>query len=299
MARRKLQLGFQDQGRLDRGDFSALDQGRALGAGALREIVYRDKLKRTAGHGYDFGQLDQIVNQARARGIRPQLVLTNRSGSGMGNPEQYAMFVRAAAQHFKGRVGRYSLENEPDLRMSAGKYRRLYTAGQRALSRVDPHAELLFGEFSPKNPVSYARQVLAKGGLQASGFAWHPYQDTDPLAPGKNAYWGQGQIGNTGRISRELAQMNLKTRAGKTPGMYMTEFGYGRYGNSNVDPAVAARYWPRALKKARDAGVKEIVAYTMTGDQNPSAPWDTGLLNPDGSPRPAYAAVLAAMRRGR
>lgn len=293
-----MELGFQDEGRLRRGDFTSLDQGRAVGGSALRLIVRRDQLKRTAGRGYDFSQIDAIVNQARARGIRPQLVLDNRSGSGMGDPVEYGRFVRAAGQHFRGRIGRYSLENEPDLRMSPDKYRQLFVAGQRQLSSVDPQAQVLFGEFSPKDPIRYARRVLARGGLQASGFAWHPYQDTDPLAPGTNPYWGQGQIGNSGRIARQLQQLALHTRAGRTPGMYMTEFGYGRYGNANVDPQVAARFWPRALRKARQAGAREIIAYTMTGEPNAAAPWDTGLLNPDGSPRPAYGALQAAVRAG-
>ena len=170
-----LQLGFQDDGRLrDKQDFSALDQGRALGAGALRTIITRDKLRRTAGGGYDFSQFDNIVNQARARGIAPQVVLDNRTGSGMGNPAQYAKFVALAAKHFKGRVGRYSLENEPDLRMSPEKYRQLFTRGQAALERSDKGAQVLFGEFSPHNPIGYARRVVGKGGLHASGFAWHP-----------------------------------------------------------------------------------------------------------------------------
>jgi hypothetical protein len=185
-----LQLGFQDQGRLDRGDFSSLQQGRQLGARALREIVYRDQLKRTAGGGYDFAQLDQIVNNARRWGIAPQLVLTNRKGSGMGDPKKYAEFVRAAAKHFKGRVGRYSLENEPDLRMAPEKYRRLYDAGQRARPH-DPRAQVLFGEFSPTTRSATPARSSAKGGLTASGFAWHPYQDTDPLGRGTNPYWGQ------------------------------------------------------------------------------------------------------------
>ena len=64
------------------------------------------------------------------------------------------------------------------------------------------------------------------------------------------------------------------------------------------DPAVAAQFWPRALRKARESGVRQIIAYTMTGEPNETAPWDTGLLNPDGTPRPAYGALQAAVRAG-
>lgn len=293
-----LEFGFQDQGRLDRGDLSSLDQGAMIGGNHLRIIISRDKLKRTKGGGYDLSQYDGIINAARQRGIAPQIVLDNRSQSGMGNPKEYARFVALAARHFKGRVGRYSLGNEPDLKMAPEKYRQLYTRGQAALTRADPHARVLFGEFSPKDPIGYARRVIGKGSLEASGFAWHPYQSTDPLAPGTNPYFGKGQIGGAKRIGRQLAGLNLKTRAGVTPGMYATEFGYGRYGNANIDPATAAKFWPRALQQARKAGLREIVAYHLTGNPNPNAPWDTGLLNPDGTPRPAYNTVAAAVRSG-
>jgi hypothetical protein len=294
----KMELGFQDEGRLARGDMRSLDQGAAIGGRHLRLIIGRDKLKRTKGGGYDLAQYDAIINAARQRGISPQVVLDNRSGSGMGDPRKYAQFVALAARHFQGRVGRYSLINEPDLKMAPEKYRQLYTRGQAALNRADPHAQLLFGEFSPHSPVEYARKVLERGGLTAGGFAWHPYQSNDPLAPGSNPYWGAGQIGSTNKIAQLIAQMNLKTRAGKIPGMYMTEFGYGRYGNSRVSQQDAARFWPRALQKARDAGVREIIAYHLTGNPNPNASWDTGLLNPDGTPRPAYNTVGAAVRAG-
>jgi hypothetical protein len=78
--------------------------------------------------------------------------------------------------------------------------------------------------------------------------------------------------------------------------MYMTEFGYGKYGNANVDPATAAKFWPRALRRRRDAGVSQIIAYHLTGNQNPEGSWDTGLLNPDGTARPAYGALAGAVR---
>lgn len=279
-------FGFQDDGRLrDRQDFRALDQGRAIGGKALRLIISRDRLKRQGG-GYDFSIYDNIVNQARARGIAPQVVLDNRSGGGMGNPGQYEQFVKAAAQHFKGRVGTYSLINEPDLKMAPDKYRQLFIRGQRALASKDQQARVLFGEFSPHHAVGYARAVLAKGGLTASGFAMHPYQSTDPLSANTNqGHWG---IGRTGQIQSAVSHMNLRTRANKTPGLYYTEFGY--------DPRQTdkgAAYWPRALRKARKAGVREMIAYTMTGGGNG---WDTGLLNPDGTPREAYNAIKASAR---
>jgi hypothetical protein len=291
-----MQFGFQDDGRLrDRQDFAALDQGHAIGGTALRLIISRDKLKRRGG-GYDFSTFDNIVNQARQRGIAPQIVLDNRSGGGMGDPKKYEQFVKLAAGHFKGRVGTYSLINEPDRKMAPEKYRQLFVRGQKALYGQDKHAKVLFGEFSPHNPVGYAKKVIGKRGLNAAGFAWHPYQYGDPLAPDANAvaHGVVGGIGRTGTLVKQIGNLNLKTRAGRTPGAYLTEFGYGSRGFVAGTQDYASTGWPRAIKKARSAGVRQLIAYTMTGSDSPT--WDTGLLNADGTPRPAYNAIRSSRK---
>jgi hypothetical protein len=286
-----LTLGFQDDGRLrDKQDFTALDQGKALGGSALRLIVSRERVQRPDG-SYDFSLFDNIVNQARARGIHPQIVLDNQEGfkPGSGDPKKYENFVKAAGVHFKGRVGTYSFINEPDLKMNPQKYRELFIRGQRALGGVDNKAQVLFGELSPHGGMDYAKKVIGKKGITASGFAMHPYQTTDPLAaPDRpDQKWG---IGRSRTMQRMLSGMNIRTRANKTPGMYYTEFGY------QVNNPQATNYWPRAFQAAKRAGIRELVAYTMTGAPNPNPTWDSGLLNPDGTPRPTYNAVQASAR---
>jgi hypothetical protein len=157
---------------------------------------------------------------------------------------------------------------------------------------------VLFGEFSPHDPVGYAKRVLAKGGLHASGIAWHPYQRTDPLAPSASDIQTgtKGGIGRLGTLIDQFGRLNLKTRLGHRPGAYLTEFGYGDRGFTAGTGEHAAEWWPRALEKAQRAGAKQLIAYTMTGSDSPT--WDTGLLNPDGTPRPAYEALAAAIRAG-
>lgn len=296
-----MEFGFQDDGQLRAGNFTSLQQGRAMGGHTLRLIISRERVAH--GKGYDFSLFDDIVNRARALGIHPQIVLDNREGfksHGMGDPKKYAAFVKAAATHFKGRVGTYSFVNEPDLKMAPAKYRQLFLVGQRAMAKVDPQARTLFGEVSPQGGLDYAYKALKKGGIKASGFAIHPYQQNDPLAPPDTSArpwkWGIGRSATMQKTLRQFAKnQGFTTRAGKTPGLYFTEFGYAN------DNQGAVGYWPRALKKARDAGVKEVVAYTMTGSPGTNAAtgkpnWDTGLLNPDGTPRPTYNAVMGARR---
>lgn len=259
-----------------------------MGGRALRIIISRERVAKGKG-GYDFSIFDGIVNAARAQGIHPQIVLDNQEGfkPGMGDPKKYEAFVKAAGVHFKGRVGTYSFVNEPDLKMNPQKYRQLFMTGQRAMQKVNPHAQTLFGEVSSHGGLDYAYKALKKGGIKASGFAIHPYQANDPLAPPGDSRWGIGRSQTMQKTLQQFAKnQGFRTRANKTPGLYFTEFGY------KTDNPNGAQYWPRALQKARKAGVKEMIAYTMTG--SPGSKWDTGLVNPDGTPRPTYNAIMAA-----
>lgn len=293
LVRRAPTLGVQDDGQLRQGNMQALDEGRSLHAKVLRVVVPASTIS-SGGGVYDFSSYDRIVNAARGRGLHPQLVLDTDGNFGHGgDPHEFAVFARAAARHFKGRVTRYSLINEPDLRMKPEKYRELYVRGRRGVKAVDPNAQILFGEFSNRDPVGYSKRVLAHGNLRAEGFAFHPYQfTTDPLAPGEHA----GTIGRLGQVSKGLEHLGLKTANGNVPGMFLTEFGYRTKGDASISPAQAAAWWPRALRKAQSAGARQIVAYHMSAETNPAASWDSSLIDASGAPRPAYYALLAALQ---
>lgn len=294
-----LSLGVQDDAQLRAGNMAPLQHGRALGAKAVRVIVPIKDVSTPSGR-FDFSKYDQIVKSARMRGIRPQLVLDSNAHG--GNSTNYVRFASEAAKHFKGKVHRYSLVNEPDLRMTPEKYRELYIRGRRAVKKADNSAGILFGELSARDPVGYSKRVLKKGGVRAEGFALHPYQFTqDPLTPGDNDPStpgdSRGVIGRLGHVTSEVGRLNLRTPMGRRPGMFLTEFGYRNAAPSNVSPQQAAAWWPRAIRKAQGAGARQIIAYQMSSDPNPAASWDTGLLDAQGNPRPAYAAIARAFGR--
>ena len=291
-------FGSQDDGALRAGNYSAIDHIKQMGGNRLRMVVSRE---RVAKEGY--GQLDNILNEAKAKGVDVQMVLDNREGfgKGAGDPKKYQKFVADASKHFQGRVGTYSFINEPDLKMSSQKYRQFFLAGQKALA--DKKARVLFGELSPFGGLDYANTVLSQGKpgnrIQASGLSIHPYQFNDPLAAPGNPKWKWG-IGRGRTMQKEIkkfaATKGFRTKAGKTPGLYFSEFGYGRTGSNQIPEDQAVKFWPRAMQAAQRAGAKEFIAYTMTGSPD-SSTWDTGLLNPDGTPRPTYNALRQA--RGR
>src|SRR3954454_2785889 len=119
--------------------------------------------KRPAG-AYDFSRIDAAVDRVRAAGMEPMLTLTgpgpvwgmqDPSGGSRRyrpSPARYAEFARDAAEHFKGRVRRYILWNEPNLAfwlqpLSAGPavYRSLVNAAVPAIRSVDRSAQLYIG----------------------------------------------------------------------------------------------------------------------------------------------------------
>ena len=162
-------FGSQDDGALRAGNYSAIDHIKQMGGNRLRMVVSRE---RVAKEGY--GQLDNILNEAKAKGVDVQMVLDNREGfgRGAGDPKKYERFVKDASTHFKGRVGTYSFINEPDIKMSSQKYRQFFLAGQKALA--DKNARVLFGEFSPheahkalKGSEHSATSLIAQGIVKA------------------------------------------------------------------------------------------------------------------------------------
>src|SRR3954454_17408753 len=123
--------------------------------------------KAPAAPVYDFAAVDQRQQEAALRGIRLQLTLAgpapawatknHRVGNYSPNPGRYGAFVRAVVTHFKGRVDRYSLWNEPNwdswlgpAAHAPGIYRDLYTAGYKAAKSADPRAKVLIGELAPQ-----------------------------------------------------------------------------------------------------------------------------------------------------
>src|SRR2546423_183453 len=115
---------------------------------------------------YNWTGYDGLIDQATRRGIRVQLTLTgpapayatgnHRIGHVRPKAGPFRAFASAAARHFRGRVDRYSIWNEPNYRgwlapMSSAPrlYRALYMAAHEGIKSADPDAQVLIGETSP------------------------------------------------------------------------------------------------------------------------------------------------------
>jgi hypothetical protein len=151
------------------------------------------------------------------------------------------------------RAERYTISNEPDEDgVAACTYRRGWLKARRILGR-----RLLWGDLSPLGGLRFTLAARKCGHLpQPLDFAAHPYQTTDPLAPGQ---WELG-MGSLPRARRTLAQSGVRVR------WWLTEFGYGPdYAGSSIDDDRAAWLWPRALQMARHVRANVLVIYTAQG----------------------------------
>jgi hypothetical protein len=299
-----------------------------VGKSARRKRVPR-KIK------YDFGRWDALVDSAAKRGINVQLGLTGMApawatankkiGPERPNPKLYKHFVRAAARHFKGRVHRYSPLNEPNhrgwlspLKTQAKQYRKLYTVAYNQIKKVDPEAEVLFGELAPyasnpKNaqpPLKFLRDVACVNRrwnrvrackLYADGFAHHPYEYHNPPSakfPGRDNVTMSGLPKLARALDRLKRARTLRTPEGKALDIYLTEFGYFTRGKHKISEAKRAKYTVDAYRIAlRNPRVRQMLYFVLVRPGRVHASFDTSLLGRGGKPGRAYRKLVSWARR--
>jgi hypothetical protein len=317
-----------------------LDAAERLGAERIRANVLWARLE--VGHArarkpprrpvYDFGALDRLQQAAASRHIKLQLTITgpapawatknHRVGNRWPNAYRYGQFVRTVAEHFRGRVDRYSIWNEPnwDTWLSppahaAGIYRNLYTHGYEAIKRTDPRAKVLIGELQPYAethsiaPIRFLRDVTCTTSrwtsarrcerLRADGLALHPYQFTTapsrPFGGPDDAPFGS--LGNITRALDRLAHRRvLTTPTGRHLNVYLTEFGYFTRGSRALPPSRHAAWLAQAYRIARgNPRVKEFLQYQLF-DGPSDRPWHSGVMTRRGVAQPPFKALARAAR---
>ena len=193
----------------------ALQQARDLGVSRIRVNVgwassVRGSEQKNAPSPlvYDWARYDSLVDAAARYGIRIQMTLTgpapafgaaNRKVGNYGpKAVRFGEFARAAATHFKGRVDRYSIWNEPNYiswlephGIAPALYRELYEAGYKQIKRADSRAQVLIGETAPYAirkraiaPLEFLRDVTCTTGRSTGGGGSGVDVQTDPDAEG-------------------------------------------------------------------------------------------------------------------
>jgi hypothetical protein len=319
----------------------ALQQAKQLGVTRLRVNVLWNRIAAAQNRQrsapaqviYNWGPYDSIVDAAAAYGIKVQMTIAgpapawangkHRAGLHEGaykpNANLYGQFVHDVALHFKGRVDRYSIWNEPNwpgwlapYKGAPRLYASLYKAGYAGVKSADANAKVLFGELAPQEhrgksfgPLTFVRKVTSHGHFFADGFAHHPYAFT--VAPTSRA-GGPNDVtmGTLGRLTHLLQALahkrRLRTPHGGSLPIYLTEYGYFARGPRSLGTHRRAAYLRKGFQIAlHTPSVREMTQYTLVSPPK-HTDWDTSLVSTSGRPSSAFNSLsswtLGALRVG-
>jgi Cellulase (glycosyl hydrolase family 5) len=312
----------------------AFAYARQLGVTRLRVNVlwsysmypqFYEPRHKPANIPYQFQVLDQLVDEAANHGIRVQFSLTGpaprwaRPKASINqawykpNTKEFGKWAGIVAEHFAGRVDRYSIWNEPNwktwlgpLKSAPALYRSLYTRAYAAIKKADPRATVLIGETSPNArpglstaPLDFLRKVTCVNKkykrahncpkLKADGYAHHPYDFRH--APNFQ-YPGADNVtlGTLSRLTKALDKLRksgaLRTPSGGRMPLYLTEYGYFATGHRALPRKKALRYLQQAYTIAlKNSRVKSQLQYL--------------LVSPPSSSRQAFFDLALMSNRGK
>jgi hypothetical protein len=293
---------------------------------------------------YDWSSVDRAIDQAAANGQRVQLTLLGpvpawasarhgKQSNYKPNPRLFAQFARAAAEHFKGRVDRYSIWNEPNYsswlnpHVSAPQqYRALYLGAYRGIKSVDPNASVLLGETSPigrsgvaTSPLAFLRQITCSKPdysaarkcppLPLDGYAHHPYTLQSgtaygPYFPGLTS--DDVTTGSLVRLDQALDKLQkrgalLNTGGGTGPvksriNLYLTEYGFyarGKTQTTTLPENQRAAYLRKGFQLAIKDPRVKLVVQYLLAPQSPLYSFDTSLVDKQGQPGQAFETLAA------
>jgi hypothetical protein len=347
-ASRGMELAIQDDATFIMGNkrvplTRALDLARGIGVTRIRvnllwaytmppaEYVVK---RKPAKISYLFDQIDRLVDTAAKKGIRIHLSLTGPAPR-WANPKHslkqawykpdtraFGQWAGIVAQHFKGRVDRYSIWNEPNwktwlgpLANAPGLYRSLYVRGYDAIKKADPKAKVLIGEMAPVGrkglstpPLAFLRSVACVNSkykrvrsscprLKADGFAHHPYDFGH--APSFQ-YPGADNVtlGTLSRLTKALDKLSksgaLRYNGGGRMPVYLTEYGYFATGHRALPTNKRTRYLQQAYSMAlKNSRVKSQLQYLLISPptHSSSAFFNLALLTTKGGRYPQYNAL--------
>jgi len=314
---------------------------QGLGSSWVKQQVEWKLFEPSKGQ-IEWQALDQIVDSASASGVRLLLSVvkapswarptdTDLSVDGPpASPVDYADFVGALAERYRGRVAAYEIWNEQNLwyewggmgRLSAAAYVALLHEAYLRIKTADPAAIVVSGGLTPTgvndgyiafDDVHYLSQMYAAGAAAYFDvLGAHPsgYNNPPDDSPERNSTDTEQFKGHWSFYYRRFEQLRdvmvLNGDAGKK--MWFTEFGWSsqqsppagyEYASDNSEQEQAACL-SRAVNLARQKGyvgalfVWNLNYASVAGPNDEKAGFS--LVRADGSLRPAYLA-LAAMRK--
>jgi hypothetical protein len=337
----------------------ALNDISSFGVHSIRLVMYwhdvapdsssrvKPKFDATDPAAYDWSRYEPVLDAAKARGWSVLLTLSGpvprwatngaRNTVTRPSPNEFRMFVTAAAKHFGDRVATWSIWNEPNhpdfLRpqfkrhhrpASPRIYRSLYFAALRGFKRAGVNASVLVGETAPRGtgkvvaPLTFLRGVLCLDShyhrhgrcksLPAAGYAHHAYTTRKgPFfkPPGPNDV----TIGVLSRLTRALDRAARAHRIRRHMPIWLTEFGIQSKPDPLLGVSLARQAEYQAISERIAYNNPRVVAfsqYLLRDDLPRRGPrlaryggFESGLLTSSGKPKPAMASfrLPLAVRR--
>jgi hypothetical protein len=281
---------------------------------------------------YLFDSIDTLVDEAADHGIRVHLSLTGpaprwarpkssiRQAWYKPSSREFGKWAGVVAEHFAGRVDRYSIWNEPNwvgwlapLKSGASQYRGLYSRGYAAIKKADPKAKVFIGETAPYQrrglstaPIAFLRSLACVNTrykrvhkctkLKADGYAHHPYDFTHSprfKRPGADNV----SMGTLSRLTRALDRLShsgqLRRNGGGKLGIYLNEFGFFSSGHRALPRATRGKYMGDGFKIALANGrVKSMLQYLLVQPpkHDPGVDFNLALIS-GGKKQPQYTAL--------
>ena len=334
-AAKRMEVAVQDDNVLRDGlwnPFTGFQKARELNATWVRvnvpwaSVVNGSNSRRQPRNlSYNWVRWDDAVTRANQQGIQVELTLTGpaprwatanrRRGVFKPSASKFGAFSRSAAQHFNGRVSRYTIWNEPNLkqwlqpfRKSPRIYRNLYASAYRAIKGVSSRNQVLIGETAPyaqprrtMAPLKWLRGVTRVNGryrghrgatLRTDGYAHHPYDFKHKPTyryPGKDNV----TLATLGRLTKALSRLRsagaLKTPKGGVPYVYLTEYGYFAAYKYRLPRKKQAKYLVKGFSMARkNPRVKQMLQYLLVQPPSSTGFFATHIMNRSFQPYTAF-----------
>ena len=313
---------------------AAFDDAVRLGVTWVRDDLSWANVEAQQGT-YDWASFDAVVASANAHGLSVVPILdftpawARRSDCASQacaprDPATFATFARAAAQRYASKnVRTWEIWNEPNVvgfwqpAPDPVAYGRVLSAASAAIRSIDRGATVVSGGLAPTATAfgnieqrDYLAALCASGGLAGvDSVGVHPY--SSPVLPSVNEDWNAFAQMSTTKLS--VRSVLTGCGAGPKP-LWATEFGAPTGGPGaqstqlvpnlgaspdHVDEATQAAIIDEGVRLASaDRGVSALFVYTDRdlGTAPTTVENFFGLRRVDGSAKPAWAALQAALR---
>ena len=202
---------------------------------------------------YNFTRYDNLVDKMGAAGIEILPILEGYDWEVAGkrsdavplyrHPEEWRAYIRAVAEHYKGKIHAYEIWNEQDGGFwkpspNAAQYVSLLKIAFEEIKKVDPEATVIVGGLCGWN-VDFLRDIYLNGGKDYfDAIATHPYGWGPDASPGVAAQF-------------QAFKQLLAENGDQGKEIWITEFGTSTFRSSLLEqqPDVFLRAIDLAMKK--------------------------------------------------